>query len=144
MLSIDRNAKLLELAGQISRCRELTEDSEFISALEGFIRQYGGNLCAVKNARRAMLNLLSEIAQKPGLHKITPAGNPEKLKNKYLGAFPEQQRQWACDLLELARASWKLRNDDNIYLGRIEAQLMKAVATGSTTRILSYFSFLAR
>ena len=34
---------------------------------------------------------------------------------------------WAQELLELARSSYQLRDDDNIYLGRIEAQLLAAV-----------------
>ena len=33
----------------------------------------------------------------------------------------------AVDLLDLARSSYRLRDDDNIYLGRIEAQLLSAV-----------------
>jgi hypothetical protein len=33
-------------------------------------------------------------------------------------------------LLDLARASYRLRDDDNIQLGRIESQLMSAVAVG--------------
>jgi len=32
-----------------------------------------------------------------------------------------------ADLLELARESYRLRDDDNVYLGRIEAQLVAAV-----------------
>jgi pyruvate,water dikinase len=35
------------------------------------------------------------------------------------------------ELLELARASYRLRDDDNIHLGRVESQLAAAVAEGS-------------
>jgi pyruvate,water dikinase len=36
----------------------------------------------------------------------------------------------AVEMLDLARASYRLRDDDNIYLGRIEAQLLAAVQEG--------------
>jgi pyruvate,water dikinase len=44
-----------------------------------------------------------------------------------LDGFVEDQKAWAKELLELARNSYQLRDDDNIYLGRIEAQLLAAV-----------------
>jgi pyruvate,water dikinase len=49
---------------------------------------------------------------------------------RFFEAFPEQKRAEALELLELARASYRLRDDDNIHLGRIEAQLVAAVQEG--------------
>jgi pyruvate,water dikinase len=46
---------------------------------------------------------------------------------QFLDCFRGAERQWAADLLDLARASYRLRDDDNIHLGRIEAQLRRAL-----------------
>jgi pyruvate,water dikinase len=49
----------------------------------------------------------------------------------FLDRFSEDQRESMVDLLDLARDSYSLRDDDNIYLGRIEAQLVEAVKEAS-------------
>jgi pyruvate,water dikinase len=49
------------------------------------------------------------------------------LQQNYVNSFEDDQQNWAQELLELARSSYQLRDDDNIYLGRIEAQLLVAV-----------------
>jgi pyruvate,water dikinase len=54
------------------------------------------------------------------------------LEKKFLGCFEGSRRKEAMDLLDLARSSYRLRDDDNIYLGRIEAQLLTAVMEGKT------------
>jgi pyruvate,water dikinase len=47
-----------------------------------------------------------------------------------LNCFSVDQQQQARDMLDLARTSYQLRDDDNIYLGRIEAQLLVAIREG--------------
>nr|MDJ0885436.1 PEP-utilizing enzyme [Desulfobacterales bacterium] len=48
----------------------------------------------------------------------------------FLDCFQGEEGEWAAGLLDLARASYRLRDDDNIHLGRIEAQLRRAVRAG--------------
>ena len=45
----------------------------------------------------------------------------------FLAHFEGENRDFAEQLLALARASYRLRDDDNIHLGRIEAQMLAAV-----------------
>ena len=45
----------------------------------------------------------------------------------YVEAHPEAERERAAALLDLARASWRLRDDDNLYLGRLEHLLTAAI-----------------
>jgi len=53
----------------------------------------------------------------------------DELERCYLETAPEgEERERAAGLLELARAGWRLRDDDNAYLDRIEAQLTAALA----------------
>jgi pyruvate,water dikinase len=51
----------------------------------------------------------------------------DKLKKAFLSRFGEEERIQAAEKLDLARASYQLRDDDNIYLGRIESQLLAAI-----------------
>ena len=50
-----------------------------------------------------------------------------ELQQKFFERFQGPKREEAGELLDLARSSYRLRDDDNIYLGRIEAQLLSAV-----------------
>jgi pyruvate,water dikinase len=52
----------------------------------------------------------------------------DELERRYLDAAADgEERERAAGLLDLARASWRLRDDDNAYLDRIEAQLAAAL-----------------
>jgi pyruvate,water dikinase len=52
----------------------------------------------------------------------------EELRRRYVESFSAERRGFATELLDLARASHQLRDDDNIHLARIEAQLLSARA----------------
>jgi pyruvate,water dikinase len=54
----------------------------------------------------------------------------EVLEEYYLSFFPDERKPFARDLLGLARASYRLRDDDNIYLGRIKGRLMSDLDEG--------------
>jgi pyruvate,water dikinase len=56
--------------------------------------------------------------------------NGEKRKQEFLSHFDGQEREEAADLLDLARTSYRLRDDDNVYLGNIERQLQVALDIG--------------
>jgi pyruvate,water dikinase len=53
-----------------------------------------------------------------------------ELCRRFLDSFPQDRRAEAQEILDLARASYRLRDDDNIHLGRIESQLAAAAAEG--------------
>ena len=42
------------------------------------------------------------------------------LQRQYFDSFPPEQQEYAAEVLDLARVSYQLRDDDNIYLARIE------------------------
>jgi len=54
----------------------------------------------------------------------------ETLIASFLERFKGEKRQQAWELLDLARASYRLRDNDNIHLARIEAQKLAAVEEG--------------
>ncbi|MEE4275688.1 MAG: PEP/pyruvate-binding domain-containing protein [Thermoleophilia bacterium] len=58
----------------------------------------------------------------------TPAPGRDDLERRFLeAAGGGDERERAAGLLDLARAGWRLRDDDNAYLDRIEAQLTAAL-----------------
>jgi pyruvate,water dikinase len=69
-------------------------------------------------------------AHPPAKPSAALQSNTASLGSKFFDCFAEDDRPWAEELLDLARASYRLRDDDNIHLGRIEAQVMAAVQEG--------------
>jgi len=143
MASIERNNMLIALAAMIRRDEQLAEvlkdgdhaslDGKFMALINEFIEKFGDLSCAVTGGKDCVLGtgplyrLLLEMAKFPaqsGSHRKKDA--IKRSIQKYQDHFEEDQKAWAMELLDLARNSYQLRDDDNIYLGRIEAQLLAA------------------
>ncbi|MGD9046398.1 MAG: PEP-utilizing enzyme, partial [Desulfobacterales bacterium] len=73
---------------------------------------------------KILLEMAAHPPTKTGRRKL---GDKDSLRDKFLDAFEGEQKKQAAELLDLGRSSYQLRDDDNIYLGRIEAQLLAAV-----------------
>lgn len=71
------------------------------------------------------------MASRSDRGKSGTAGDPGELENEFLSRFEEEQKPYALELLDLARASYRLRDDDNIYLGKIEGQFLAALEEGN-------------
>jgi rifampicin phosphotransferase len=146
MVSVKRNRMLEELADMIRNDTGLAENlrggghidetSAFNREVERFIREYGDLSCSVTGgtqclqAKEPLVNILLEMATHPPVS--TPrrsSKRTDKLKTAFLSRFGEGEREQAAEKLDLARASYQLRDDDNIYLGRIESQLLAAIQT---------------
>ena len=54
------------------------------------------------------------------------------LEDKFFSAFKKEQIDFAKDILNLARISWRVRDDDNIYLGKLESALVDSVNLGKS------------
>ncbi len=53
-----------------------------------------------------------------------------ELERRLLDAVGPARRDEALEVLRIARVSWRLRDDDNLLLGRVESQLLRAVGLG--------------
>ncbi len=144
MASIARNNMLMDLAAVIRSDQDLAQklrqgddsdlDTKFLSMIAEFIEKFGDLSCAVTGGKNCVLGtgplyrLLLEMADLPaqtgGRRK---SDRTKQLHRNYVNSFDDDQKEWAKELLELARSSYQLRDDDNIYLGRIEAHLLAAV-----------------
>ena len=49
------------------------------------------------------------------------------LENRLLDSVGSERRDEAIDVIETGRVSWKLRDDDNLLVARLESQLLRAV-----------------
>ena len=144
MASLERNQMLADLASQVRNNPSLAKalddgrheglDPEFSAAVDRFVEKFGDLTCAVTGGTQCEQNsgplykILLEMAAHP-LNKTDrqPSKDKDALQEKFLSSFEGEQKKTALELLDLARSSYQLRDDDNIYLGRIEAQLQSAV-----------------
>lgn len=58
----------------------------------------------------------------------SPPASAEELLEGFLAAVPPGGEALARELLETGRLSWRLRDDDNLLVGRLESQLLRALA----------------
>jgi pyruvate,water dikinase len=146
MASLERNQALEQMAAHVRADPALAEmlcernlvaiDEGFLELMEGFVTRFGDLSCAItggsqcQQAPDALIRIVLEMAAHPPAAVRLTSGDVESLRDEYLARFKGQERLQAEELLDLARASYRLRDDDNIYLGRIEAQLLAAANEG--------------
>ena len=135
LLSVSRNAMLMELANSSKN-----DPSEPTAALDSYLDRFGsgpGTPEPVRAQERARLfRLVSEMAR----HAEGSGGRPPSgaapgpvqalqtdRAEEYLGRFEGEERRFQEELLDLARASYRLRDDDNVHLGRIRKLTEAAV-----------------
>jgi len=142
MESLARNRMLEDMAAMVRSDRQLQEqlvngqylsaDQSFLNVLRQFIDQFGDLSCAVtgfvqcSQGPEGLIRLVLEMAAHSA-PQASHSGEVESLKAAFLNRFSDEKRLLAEELLDLARASYRLRDDDNIKLARIEAQKLAAI-----------------
>jgi pyruvate,water dikinase len=137
MLSLERNALLNDLAQRLGTDRLLAErverdgrgDADFESLAGRLFQDYGDffGSAGSEAGRRGILSLLLEMSRHP---PGAPGGKAEDgaaLRDRFLSRFDGEARNFAAELLGLARDCYRLRDDDNIFLGRLQAALARAL-----------------
>ncbi|MGD8304292.1 MAG: PEP-utilizing enzyme, partial [Desulfobacterales bacterium] len=144
MASLQRNQMLSDLADWIRNMPSLENslrtgqtdglDPQFLAEVDRFVEKFGDLTCAVTGGTQcerdsdALFKILLEMAAHPSSEMTRqPSKDKAALQEKFFNSFEGQQKQTAIELMDLARSSYQLRDDDNIHLGRIEAQLLVAV-----------------
>ena len=127
---IKENPELRELVS-LGRLDEI-EEPEFTKLLEK-LRSRSGTLLTGAGERdigmQAVGQILLEMADSPGKKRSIAEKISEKV-DQFFAAFPEKEKGYASELLELGRSSYRLRDDDNLYLGRIEGEFERALEAG--------------
>jgi len=70
------------------------------------------------------------MAEAPPAKERFDAGTIHRRRDAFLSRFEGDARQRAAEILDLGRASYRLRDNDNIHLGKIEGALLAAVDEG--------------
>jgi pyruvate,water dikinase len=132
MESMQRN-RLLEEMADLVRERDLGDDlqagaeppEELQQKLDAYSERFSDPSAPRRNTQQ-ILNLVVQMARRDTADREGP--DVEALEERFLAHFDEgEERERAEELLDLGRASYRLRDDDNIYLGRVEAQVTRAV-----------------
>ena len=147
LISTRRNRRLADLADAVrlrpQRAAALAQndldalDADFREELDAFILRYGDLSCPVTGAvecapdAAALANILLEMAKLPDAKSGRDDDvSPAALEAAFFDACPAGSLDDCRQLLSLARSSYRLRDDDNILLGAIEARLIAAVQEG--------------
>ena len=140
MTGMERNRELRQLARMIRSDKRLREGlssgetdhahAEFSTHVNAFLERYEDlTFKAVRffKDREGLIRLLLEMAEQA--EPKAAVGRPDiaALADEFVDRFPEDRRAFARQLLEIGRSSYQLRDNDNIVLARIEAQLLKVV-----------------
>jgi phosphoenolpyruvate synthase/pyruvate phosphate dikinase len=143
MVSLRRNQMLEELAlmvrkdqgnracileGRLDDC-----SPEVREGLERILDQFGDLAWEKGRMLRDLgqfLTFIIEMPSRPEVERLPKPGDPKELEREFLSRFEEDQKSYALEFLDLARASYRLRDDDNIYLGKIEGQVLAAEEEG--------------
>jgi len=119
-----------DLAHGLSNLSYPQPDHPFSVALEEFIDKFGDLSCSEElctQGNDAIVRLLLQMASRPAAKERFRAGDVEALVESFLSRFEGEKREKMEELLDLGRASYRLRDDDNIYFGMIENQLRLAI-----------------
>ena len=143
MASLQRNRHLEDLAAGVREAPGAAEDlrrgrmenlpASLTTSLDSFVAQYGTLSSGITGdhegelAESTLVRLILELAARPAQSPARVPVDHEVLVRRFIDAFAPEERDWAQSLLDLARSSYRLRDDDNIHLGRIEAQARRAV-----------------
>jgi pyruvate,water dikinase len=143
LVSTRRNRALEDLAARVlanpglAACLETKTvrecDPEFLAALDAFLDQYGDttwNDTRLNRHSKELIALLLEMASRSNAARAVPLNDPRELESRFLSHFTAAEKLHASAMLDLARASYRLRDDDNIYLGKIEGQMLAALEEG--------------
>jgi pyruvate,water dikinase len=98
--------------------------------IESFLTNYGmifSNYDDTAQKYDLLTSLLEKLSDSVKASDYKPTKDIKLLKSKFIQSFAEAEQPFAHDLLTLAQRSYQLRDDDNIYLGRIEGQLNNAI-----------------
>ncbi len=145
MQGLERNRMLAEMAAAVRSRPSLKKqleagdldsiDGDLKDMLQNFVQRFGSlgrnSFRGTSSGReqRTLITVLLRMAIHPPAAPKAPEKSVAALKSRFLAAFDtEEDRRRAAEIMELGRVSYQLRDDDNIYLGRIEEAQIQAAA----------------
>ncbi len=141
MLSVRRNRTLSRLASKVREDSELCArlaagdpgGADFELELEDFEREFGDAVFADQQCfgnRARLVRLVMALASAPGTAEPVSVSDIEERTADFISQVEDGRRGLAREVLDIGRASYQLRDDDNIHLARLEALVLDAVEAG--------------
>jgi pyruvate,water dikinase len=119
--------------------REIPGGQEFLEDFEAFAAEFG-DLAHQKSYLRERSDLFlknilaladsTDAGKEREDQRLQKEDRATQLEQALLDQVGQEGRQEALDFLHIARLSWRLRDDDNILMGRLEGQLLRAAELG--------------
>ena len=137
LVSIKRNGIMEKLARKLKKQPALISennrviDQKFKKEIDEAIKTFPGISLGGFDAEEKETMLISFIKKailSGSFEKNKPSKDRAGLENFFLNTFSGQEKKWAQELINLARLSYKFRDDDNIYLGRIGKEVSRALS----------------
>jgi len=136
LLSVERNNALQRLAERVRADKLLrtalasgevrSGHSSFWKEVDKSSAEFSAGLSegsGIDEARKALGALLLQMATRTATPENSARKRRQTLERAFLAKFRGKKRREAEEVLDLGRASYRLRDDDNIYLGRIARQV---------------------
>lgn len=136
LLAVQRNQALQALAEQVRRDPVLADqlrdgcapapDTPFARSLRQFTIRFGGLSWVMGTAEdeaQALITLVLEMAKSTPLRH---SSDRQAREADYLAAFAPEDHSLARDVLDIGRASYRLRDNDNLFIGKLSARLREA------------------
>lgn len=134
LVSLRRNRELRELISHINSNKKIREalsrnqmnelDRGFREKLEAFLKRYGTSTFKGEKIFTDNLEFIEFLLNSSRGFTERAFSSPRELEDEFLSRFTSGNGK---KILEIARASWKFRDDDNLYLGRIETGVLEAL-----------------
>jgi pyruvate,water dikinase len=138
LLAVRRNDLLSELGTMIKanpilagglENGNIPSEGPFAERLEEFILNFGDLSCGTswcEDGPQGIVRLTLELSRHEPKRRVTLGA--ADLEARFMAALPPGKRDFGSAVLDLARTSYRLRDDDNLYLGKIQARHDEALA----------------
>ncbi len=136
MVSLQRNNILREMASYVHSDNKLHDDLkagiytdiQFGGLLTQLISSHGDLLCRSDQCKEEtpdIVNMVIEMASvngqgRPGREDLS------EMEERFFSQFEGQKRAEAAEMLDIGRVSYSMRDNDNIYMGRLKARVLAA------------------
>ncbi len=136
LLAVQRNRELLELAGLLrddstlaARLRDGVKPdpgSAFAAALAGFTARFGDLAWVMGGATGGLEGVTTLLLEMAAAQHTTQTSRHRPDEGIFLNAFAPAEQEFARELLEIGRASYRLRDNDNLFIGHLTERLQEA------------------
>jgi pyruvate,water dikinase len=137
LFSIQRNETLTQISSIIRNQKDYKdfnplEVPKIKNKIKEFLSEYKDTPFLADKDVSDLIPLLTEMAKEPNKSIAINQETMLNLERKYFDNLNSENRTFGKKILALARKSYQFRDNDNIYLGKIHGQMIKALNEAKT------------